>query len=469
MFFKRFYDAGLAQASYLIGCDATGDAIVIDANRDLEPYLAAAAAEKLRIVAVTETHIHADYLSGARELAQRTGAQLVLSGEGGPGWEYTYAAQDRARIVRDGDVIQLGRVRLDVWHTPGHTPEHLSFIVTDEAASDRPIGIVSGDFVFVGDVGRPDLLERAAGIENTMTAAAHTLFASLARFRSLPDFVQVWPGHGAGSACGKALGAMPQSTVGYEKVANWGLLVDDREQFTTEVLADQPEPPFYFAVMKRLNRDGPAPLGGLPHPPVLDHAAFDRARVDAVIIDTRTADAFAAGHLPGTVNIPFGKSFSSWAGWLTPYDRDVILIVDAQQLADAAAREMAMIGLDRVIGWSDGGVVAAHAPLEPVARTTVADAAARIASGAVTVVDVRNRVEFTHGHIAGAVHIPVGQLGARFGEIPRDKPILVHCQGGLRSAIATSVLLQHGVHDVTDLLGGYNAWTQSGGPVVHED
>jgi len=270
MFLRRFYDEGLAQASYLIGCDGSGEAVVIDANRDIAQYLSAAAAERLRITRVTETHIHADFVSGSRDLASRTGATLLLSAEGGRDWQYGFAASDGATLLHDGDAFRAGRVRFDVLHTPGHTPEHLAFLVTDLATSDRPVGLLSGDCVFVGDVGRPDLLERAAKVANTMEASAHTLFHSLTRVRDLPDFVQLWSGHGAGSACGKALGALPQSTIGYERVANWGLMTLDEDAFVREVLAGQPEPPAYFAEMKRINRDGPPLLREWPQPERLE-------------------------------------------------------------------------------------------------------------------------------------------------------------------------------------------------------
>ena len=222
-----------------------------------EQYVDAAAAEGLRITQVTETHIHADFVSGARELAHLTGAQLLLSSEGGLDWQYAYAAEAGARLLKDGDRIAVGNIDLEVMHSPGHTPEHISFIVTDRPAAAGPWGILTGDFVFVGDVGRPDLLERAAGFAGTMETAARTLFRSLARFRALPDHLQVWPGHGAGSACGKALGAIPSSTVGYEKIGNWGVAEIDEEAFVRGVLDGQPEPPRYFAEMKRINKHGP--------------------------------------------------------------------------------------------------------------------------------------------------------------------------------------------------------------------
>ena len=471
MFLRRFYDDGLAQASWMIGCQKTGDAIVIDANRDIRQYLEAAAAEKLRITQVTETHIHADFVSGTRELARATGATLLLSAEGGSDWQYAFAATDGARLLRDGDVITVGNIRIAVLHTPGHTPEHLSFLVTDTAAASEPIGIVTGDFVFVGDVGRPDLLEKAAKVANTMEAGARQLFHSLERFRALPDFVQVWPGHGAGSACGKALGAIPTSTVGYEKRFNWGVATTDEATFVRMVLEGQPEPPLYFAEMKRINRDGPAILGGFPSPAAGDRDALERALASGtVVIDTRPAAVFGAGHVPGTLNIPLNKSFSTWAGWLVSYDVDIHLIADDERTAATAVRELAMIGLDRVTGWYATAVVTAWRDagrhLGTIATLEPAALAPRLAAGDVTLVDVRNRSEWEAGHLPHALHIPLGHLAARLAEIPRDRPIVVQCQSGARSAIAASHLQRLGVVDVHDLLGGFQRWSAERREVV---
>lgn len=466
MLFKRFYDDGLAQASYLIGCEACGEAIVIDANRDIAQYVEAATREKMRITHVTETHIHADYVSGSRELAKATGATLLLSAMGGASWQYAFAASDGATLLHDNDTIDIGQVRLQALHTPGHTPEHLSFLVTDRATNDLPVGILSGDFVFVGDVGRPDLLERAAHVANTMEAAAHDLFRSLQRFRALPDFVQVWPGHGAGSACGKALGAMPQSTVGYEKLANWGVAATSEADFVRDVLAGQPEPPTYFAEMKRINREGPPLLGGVREPKAMaGDALFPLIERGAPVVDIRAAAVFANGHVPGTLNIPLGKSFSTWAGWLLPYTQEIFLIADDAASAVSATREMALIGLDHVGGWLHAAAIA-PAARERSAQISAADLATHMAGHEVTLVDVRNRSEWDHGHIDGAIHVPVGHLGTRLSEIPRDLPIVVQCQGGVRSAIASSVLLGLGVVDVINLTGGYNEWIGAGLPVT---
>ncbi len=472
MFLKRFYDDGLAQASYLIGCAATGEAIVIDANRDVQQYITAAAAEKLNITHVSETHIHADYVSGSRELAKRTGATLFLSAEGGQDWQYAFAKDDGATLVRNGHIITVGNIRLEVMHTPGHTPEHISFLVTDTAGASEPMGIATGDFVFVGDVGRPDLLERAAKVANTMEDGARTLFHSLERFRALPDFIQVWPGHGAGSACGKSLGAVPTSTVGYERRFNWGVGTTKEQDFVEMVLAGQPEPPLYFAEMKRINRDGPPVLGGFVMPAKGARESLGVALTSgAAVLDLRAATDFAKGHIPGSINIPLNKSFSTWAGWLVKYDQAIHLIADEASVLQAV-RELAMIGLDHVAAWYDGHVIGewetAGKALEAVAKIDVATLAPRLARGAVTVIDVRNATEYAAGHLPGSLHIPVGYLPERLAEIPRDKPIVVQCQSGARSAIATSLLQKLGVSNVTDLVGGFVAWESAGHEVQRD-
>jgi hydroxyacylglutathione hydrolase len=476
MHFQRFYGTQLAQASYLIGCQRTGEAVVVDPNRDVEQYVDAAAREGLRITHVTETHIHADFVSGARELAAATDALLLLSDEGGDDWRYAFAADAHARLLRDGDTFRVGNIELGAMHTPGHTPEHLSFLVTDRSANAGPWGILTGDFVFVGDVGRPDLLERAAGYAGTMEAAARTLHRSLARVSLLPSHLQVWPGHGAGSACGKALGAVPSSTVGYERRANWGLAVTDEAEFVRMVLAGQPEPPRYFAQMKRINKEGPRVLGGLPRPKHLPaHALRDLTRAGAIVVDTRSALEYAAGHVPGTLNIPLDAGFTTWAGWLLPFDRDIHLLVDATACAhcvDAAVRDLAMIGLDRVAGvfgvdalaaWTlDGGELAT------VQQTTPAEVARMLGAEGTIVVDVRGRAEWEAGHLPGVANIPVGLLAEHIDELRRGARVIVHCQAGARSAIAASVLEAHGLPDVVNMSGGYVGWQHAGLPTQTE-
>ena len=472
MLLRRFYDAPLAQASYLVGCQATGEALVVDPNRDVAHYLAAAHEEGVRITHVTETHIHADFMSGARELVAHTGARLLLSGEGGPDWQYRYAAADGATLLHDGDTFTVGNLKFEVVHTPGHTPEHLTFIVTDTPATDRPMGAFTGDFLFVGDVGRPDLLERAAKVAGTMESAARTLFRSLQRFASRPDYLQIWPGHGAGSACGKALGAVPQSTLGYERVVNWAFGTQDEGEFVRAVLAGQPEPPAYFAVMKRSNRDGPAVLGTVAAPPALPAAAIRTAleRGD-VVIDLRATADFAAGHIPGTMNLPFNKSFTTWAGSLLPYDRELYLIgLDSPARTTHAVRALSMIGLDHVAGVFPPASVAEWERTGELERVRqVEPSALDLDAPGVTVVDVRGRAEWEAGHLPGVRNIPLATLGEHLDELPSDGTVVLQCQGGGRSSIATAMLLAHGHKNVANLRGGYRAWHAAGLPVELED
>jgi hydroxyacylglutathione hydrolase len=475
MLLKHVYDAKLAQASYLVGCQATGEAVVIDPSRDIEQYLRLAETEGVRITHVTETHIHADFVSGARELAHRTGAQLLLSDEGDADWKYAFAQAAGARLLKDGDEFMVGNLKFQVMHTPGHTPEHISFVVTDTPATSRPMGVFTGDFVFVGDVGRPDLLEKAAKVVGTMEAGARTLFRSIQRFKALPDHLQIWPGHGAGSACGKALGAVPQSTLGYEKIANWGLQVEDEDEFVGMVLAGQPEPPKYFAEMKRINKVGPDILGGFRRPERLSLEALEtQLENKAQVVDTRTAEAYAAGHVPGTVNIPLNKSFNTWAGWLLPYDRDFHLIVDAgdAERVDEAVRDLAMIGLDRIGGYFGTEVLddwqRAGRELATIPQISVAELAERVTRQDVAVVDVRGLSEWEAGHLEGVPNIPVGYLTDHLDELPRDRPLVVHCQGGARSAIAASVLKANGFDNVVNVTGGFAEWQQRGLPVERQ-
>jgi hydroxyacylglutathione hydrolase len=457
MLVRRFYDDRLAQASYLIGCQRTGEAIVIDPARDITPYLDAARSEGVRITQVTETHIHADFVSGTRELAAATGARMLLSAEGGREWRYAFATADHAVLLHDGDVITLGNVRLQVMHTPGHTPEHLVFIVVDGARGTEPVAMVSGDFLFVGDVGRPDLLETAAGVAGTKEGSARDLFASLQRLQPLPDYLQIWPGHGAGSACGKALGAVPTSTLGYERRTNWAFQVTDEAAFVTAVLEGQPTAPPYFAVMKRVNRDGPRVLGTVKAPPALAADALPHALRDGIVIDIRPLAVFAAAHITGTLNIPLIQAFTKWAGWLLPYDRDLYLIAPDEAAAMAAQVALASIGLDRVAGTFGPGVIAAAAATGSARQThrvPIANARTLQQDGTL-LVDLREPDEWSAGHFDGAVHRPLGTLSRTLAALDRNTPLALHCEGGTRSAIGVAVLEQMGFTNVTDLTGGW--------------
>jgi hydroxyacylglutathione hydrolase len=465
MLLRRFYDDGLAQASYMVACQETAEALVVDPHRDADVYVAAAADEGVRITHVTETHIHADFASGSRELAARTGAALLLSDEGGPDWSYGFAREAGAVLLKDGDGFALGNVRIDVVHTPGHTPEHVSFLVTDGAATGEPMGMLSGDFLFVGDVGRPDLLEKAAGVQGTMEAAARQLFRSLQRTAALPDHLQIWPGHGAGSACGKALGAVPSSTLGYERMVSWAFQHDDEDAFVAAVLDDQPEPPRYFAIMKALNRDGPPLLGHLPEPGRLGPDRLAEVLADGgIVVDLRPRDAFGAGHVTGTLHLPLGRSFANWAGWLLPYDRPLHLLAEGERQARDAARALAFIGLDRVDGYFGPEALASDGDLEK-APAVDPEEALRLQSAGALLVDVRASSEWRAGHAGGARHIHLGTLPERASELPADGLVVFICRSGARSAIAQGLALARGIRAV-NVEGGMNAWTRAGLPVA---
>ncbi|HET9637217.1 MAG TPA: rhodanese-like domain-containing protein [Gemmatimonadaceae bacterium] len=462
MIFKRFYDDNLAQASYLIASERTREAIVVDPNADIGIYTRAAGADRLRIAHVTETHIHADFLSGARELAEATGATLHLSGEGGE-FGYTSQALRGAKALRNGSHIDIGDLRITARHTPGHTPEHLAFLVSDLARGEEPVGALTGDFIFVGDVGRPDLLEKAAGVSGTMENSARQLFKSIARFKEMPDHLQLWPGHGAGSACGKSLGAMPQSTLGYEKLFNWALAEMPEDVFVEKVLEDQPVPPRYFATMKRLNRTMEKPPKGR-QPKRLTFADLETALAQKhVVVDTRADEKFAAGHIPGTLNIPLGKSFLNWTGALVHADRNLYLIIESESddAIGTVLGDLCKIGMMNVAGYFGSDVVhewqSHHGEVEQVAQMDVTALKSK-KNGDVQIIDVRSPEEWSHGHLPGAQHIPLAALPDRLNEIDPSRPVVVQCRGGGRSAIASSLLMARGITNVSNLNGGYDEW-----------
>jgi len=477
VYLQRFYHEGLAQASYLVACQETGEALVIDPNRNLDVYIGAAAAHGFRITHVTETHIHADFVSGSRELARRVHARLLLSREGGKDWQYGFGQESgTTTLLRHDDVVNIGRVAVRALHTPGHTPEHLTFVVTDTLVSKHPMGAFTGDFIFVGDVGRPDLLERAAGVAGTMRDNARQLFESLQRFAAMhPDHLQIWPGHGAGSACGKALGAVPTTTLGYEKLSNWAFQARDAESFADEVLDSQSDPPPYFATMKRVNRDGPPLTAQSITEPVTREAAERLPQLlarGAFVIDLRPSVLFARGGVPGTINLPLNNAFASRAGWLVPYDRDVFLVAgdDGEMVAQSAMRELKLIGIDRVRGWFGADALQNVLAEQTIPQLSATDAATRVRNGSAVIVDVRDAGEWAQGHIPGAQHVPLGQLAERAAELADGgRQLVLHCAAGGRSAIGASVLLAHGVPNVANMEGGYSAWQAAGLPVTKGD
>lgn len=475
MFLRMVYDEKLAEAAYVIGCQRTGEAIVIDPQRDVDRYEALAAANGLRIVAVAETHIHADFVSGGRELAER-GAKVYVSDEGDADWKYQWLDKRSGggiydyRLLKDGDTFTVGNIEFKALHTPGHTPEHLSYAVTDRGGgADKPMGVATGDFVFVGDLGRPDLLESAAGLRGQADPSAHRLYATVQKFLRWPDYLQVWPAHGAGSACGKALGAVPTTTVGYEKMFNPSIRAASSERgFVDYILTAQPEPPLYFARMKRDNKLGPKVLGGVPRRPQM--TVEELKRLDgraAAVIDARPWAAFRAGHVAGALHLPLNNSFNTDAGSLVAEAEPIVLIVEPSRVEEAV-RDLIRVGLDQIVGWFDAGgfgqYVAAGGKVAATPEVGIADARAELDRNKPFVLDVRRAAEFAEGHIPGAINIAHTRLLARLDEVPKGRPILVNCRSGGRSARACSLLQKHG-YACTNVAGGLLAWQEAGAPV----
>lgn len=457
MLFERIYDKTLAQASYVVGCQAAGVAAVIDPKRDVDTYLKIAQQNGMKITHILETHIHADFLSGSRELAALTDAKMYLSDEGGPDWQYEFPHEG----LRNKNQIKLGNLIIEVIHTPGHTPEHLSFLITDTPASSEPAMLLTGDFVFVGDVGRPDLLEQAAGLKGTQDIGAEQMYDSLNQFVKLEDYIQVWPGHGAGSACGKALGAVPMTTVGYEKIRNWAIkLLDNKAAFKKELLADQPEPPKYFAMMKKLNKISRPLVPEVPKLPHLTQNEWNQAvEKNTIIIDTQNFQKYAQGYWPGSINIANTSAFATYMGWLIPYDQPFVLIGEENELEDMA-RKLMRIGLDQHLGyitpndlhhWEKNNLKS----YQPLTFNEVKNA---VDGKTAEIIDVRGASDYKINHIPGAHHLFYGNIGAHLNQVPKDKPVIVHCQTGIRAAIAHSVLLQKGFKNVSIYWGGMEDW-----------
>lgn len=461
MFFKHMYDPDLAQGGFIIGCQASGEAIVVDGRRDVQTYLDEAAKQGLTITDVTETHIHADYLSGSREIAAATGARIWASDEGNEDWKYGFDVQK----LYHGSEIKVGNVILRAVHTPGHTPEHLSFLVIDGATTDEPMAYLTGDFVFVGDVGRPDLLDEAAGGVDTRFVGAKQLFASLRdHFLALPDHIQVWPGHGAGSACGKSLGAVPSTTIGYERNTAWWsdyVKNNDEEGFTNALLDGQPDAPLYFGRMKRWNKQGPAVMGARGDVKELnaDETAERLAQNDILFVDTRSVKDWHQDAVANALFIPYGGSFATYASYAIDPESDtkpiVVLAADAEQASDMRDK-LAYTGIDNFAGF-----VTSLTPFEREAIPTVNAQAFKAAEKDAYVLDVRTANEFHGAHVEGAHQLHAGRVRWHLADIPKDAHIITHCEAGGRAAVAASVLRHHGYDNVTELAGGFSAYRQA--------
>jgi len=450
VYFQQFYLSCLSHASYMLGSE--GKACVVDPQRDVNIYIEEARAQGLTIESIVETHLHADFVSGHIELAERTGAKIYLGAKAGAMFPHV--------AVRDGDEIRMGRVILRFLETPGHTVESVSIAVIDLDRGPDPFAVLTGDTLFIGDVGRPDLAPNL-----TPQDLAGMLFDSLHnKLLPLGDDVEVWPAHGAGSLCGKAMRAEKQSTIGKEKALNYALKPKTKPEFVQLITADLPERPGYFAADAEMNRAGAAPMAALPPLPELTpKQVAARQRAGAVVLDTRPAQAFGASHVPGSIHIALSGQFASWAGTLLGLEPDIVIVAeDSDQVAETRLR-LARVGIEHVAGVLAGGMASWAESKRSVAQTgqiTAPELSTML--DRVQVVDVRRKTEFDEGHIPGALNMPLHKLTEVAGQLDGDRPVAVHCKGGYRSAIGCSLLQRAGLDQVMDLKGGFDAWRTCG-------
>ena len=454
MFFKQFYLGCLAHASYLIGSE--GEAAVVDPQRDVDEYLEEAAAQDLEIKYVIETHLHADFVSGHHEIAARTGAQIIFGEKANVEFEH--------RAVSDGEELKLGGIVLRFIETPGHTPEGICVLVTDDR--DEPQKLLTGDTLFIGDVGRPDL---AGGKGYTPQMMAEMMYDSLhGKLLKLPDEVEVYPAHGAGSMCGRNMSKETSSTIGEQRKFNYALKPMSKEEFVTMMTADLPEAPIYFPKDAEINRSGARGLSELQPPQALTPQQTQE-QAD-VLLDVRSAADFGAGHVPGSVNIGLGGQFAMWAGSLIPLQAATVLIADTGAEIDEAVLRLARVGIENVKGYLEGGVQAwrdAGLPVATIPQWSVAELKEQMANSELQIVDVRRPGEYVNGHVPRALNAPLASLDKSLGPLPleKNKPTAIICAGGYRSSAAASLLQKQGFSNLLNVSGGTGAWVNAGYPV----
>jgi glyoxylase-like metal-dependent hydrolase (beta-lactamase superfamily II)/rhodanese-related sulfurtransferase len=458
MFFQQFYLGCLAHASYMFG--SNGEAVVVDPQRDVDIYLEAAQKNSLIIRHIFETHLHADFVSGHRELAQRTGAKIYVGGAAGAKFDHV--------SLYDGFELQVGNLCVSVLETPGHTPESVCLVLTDCEQSDEPWAVFSGDTLFIGDVGRPDLSP-----SHTPQRLADMMYDSLHRkLMSLPDKTMVYPAHGAGSLCGRNMRAESSSTIGTERLTNWALQIKSREDFVTQMTSNLPARPEYFAQDAAINREGAPPLHDLPAlTPVTPAELQYQIAQGVTALDVRHQDEFAAGHVPNSISIPLGGQFASWAGAVLGLSASPVLVgANDEQISEARLR-LARVGIEDVAGHLAGGISAwkaAGLPLATVPQLTVQELKRRLDHRAVRVLDVRREGEWKAGHIEGASWHALDRFKHDMPEISGDTHFAVHCKGGYRSMIACSFLQRAGYTKVINVVGGFDAWERAALPVASE-
>jgi glyoxylase-like metal-dependent hydrolase (beta-lactamase superfamily II)/rhodanese-related sulfurtransferase len=458
MYFKQFYLACLAHASYLIG--SNGEAAVVDPQRDVDEYITEAATQHLKIKYIIETHLHADFVSGHRELAARTGAEIVFGKQAGVEFEH--------RNVADGDELRIGSVVLRFIETPGHTPEGICILVRDTEALDSPQKLLTGDTLFIGDVGRPDL---AGGRGYTPQMMAAMMYDSLhTKLLTLPDETEVYPAHGAGSMCGKNMSKETSSTIGEQRQFNYALKPMAREQFVQLITADLAEAPAYFPKDAEINRSGARRLSELSDPKAFTPAEVAAQSNDTVLLDVRSAEEFGSGHVPRSLNIGLGGQFAMWAGSLIPISAKIVIVAATKAQVDEAIVRLARVGIENVIGYLNGGMESwryADQPIETVPQVTVHDLKKQSEQGSLQILDVRRPSEYEGGHVPRAITEPLATLERNVPglSLDREKPTAVICAGGYRSSAATSILQKHGFKNLLNVTGGTTAWVNAGYPV----
>lgn len=470
MYFQQFYLTCLAQASYMIG--AGGVAAVVDPQRDIEIYLDEAQRQKLKIAFVIETHLHADFVSGHQELAARTGAKIYLGAAANAEFDHVPVKDgDRVRIGVEG-LPQNAPVELRFISTPGHTPESMCVLITDLSRSDKPCAVLTGDTLFIGDVGRPDLSPN-----QTPRELAGLLYDSLhQKLLTLADEVEVYPAHGAGSLCGKSMSSERSSTIGEQKRLNYALQPMSRESFIAMMTCDLPERPEYFAQDAEINRRGPALLKELPPPQAYaPAAAWEQIQKGVVALDTRPASQFGAGHVPGAINIGLSGQYATWAATVIGLGKPLLLIAEDQDQIKEAHVRLARVGIETVVGYVDGGMIAweqAGLPLVPLSQMSVHELRefeVRAPENGWQIVDVRRSGEWKGGHLPAAVNLPLDHLAETLHSLDPQKPTAIHCKSGYRSTIACGLLQARGFKEVHNVVGGYDAWVHSGFPTLISD
>src|SRR5262245_9161777 len=458
MYFKQFYLGCLAHASYLIG--SGGEAAVVDPQRDIEQYINEAEAEGMKIKYVIETHLHADFVSGHRELAARTGAKIVFGRKAGAAFDYAPA--------KDGDEFRIGKVILRVLETPGHTPESISILVADTEVSNQPQKVLTGDTLFIDDVGRPDLVNSKGFTAEQM---AGMLYDSLhGKLLKLSDAVEVWPAHGKGSLCGRNMSNETSSTIGRQRRFNYALRPMPKEEFVKMMTEDLPEAPAYFSKDAEINRGGARSLAELTRPAALAPEKVNKLAIDgATILDVRANTEFGAGHIPGSLNIGLGGQFASWAGQLIKFDAPIVIVTEDESKVDEAVMRLARVGIENVKGYLAGGMDAwrrAGLNVNTIAQISVDDLSGLLNSQkALQVIDVRHPGEYGGGHVPSAVNAPLARVEERAPEFDPNRRTAVICAGGFRSSAATSVLERLGFKNLINVLGGTGAWVNAGYPV----